>query len=248
MDVGTARSARSSSYRLGLSSLSLGAAPTCAASVSSAEGRRSRRGVQKGGLDQAVARIAQSHPGAAVEVWAEDEARVGLLPLARRVWAKVGQRPRMSSRRRYQWRYVFAFVHPSSGRTEWVITTTVSTGGMSAVLRHFAQLVGAGERRRIALVIDGADWHTSNDPIVPEGIHLIFQPPYSPELQPAEQLWPLLHEPLANRDFVDLDELEDVVGSRCCELSDQPALVQARTKFHWWPADRPSDQATHADS
>jgi len=46
---------------------------------------------------------------------------------------------------------------------------------------------------------------------VPDGIILLFLPPYSPELQPAERLWSLTNEPLVNRAFASLDELEDLI-------------------------------------
>ena len=44
--------------------------------------------------------------------------------------------------------------------------------------------------------------------------HLVFLPPYSPEVQPAERLWPLSNEPLANRVFPSLNELEEVQAER----------------------------------
>jgi transposase len=111
---------------------------------------------------------------------------------------------------------------------------TVSTAVMSICLEHFANEVGTNATRRIVLVLDGAGWHTAKDLVVPEGIDLVFQPPYSPELQPSEQLWPLLHEPLANRNFVDLDELEDVLCEACCGLEDDPEYLRSQTLFHWW--------------
>jgi hypothetical protein len=93
----------------------------------------------------------------------------------------------MSSKRVYKWRYVFGFVHPATGRTEWFITSTVSVAGMSLVLGEFAANVGASSTRRIVLVIDGAGWHTGDDLRVPEGLHLVYLPPYSPELQPSQR-------------------------------------------------------------
>ena len=51
--------------------------------------------------------------------------------------------------------------------------------------------------------------------IVPEGLHLEFMPSHSPELQPTERLWPLVNEPIANRSFQNLDELEEVLFQRC---------------------------------
>ncbi len=129
-------------------------------------------------------------------------------------------------------------MHPASGRTEWLITSTVSSKGMTVALQAFAAEVEAGPGRQIALVIDGAGWHSGDEVSVPDGVHLIFQPPYSPQIQPSEQLWPLLHEALANRDFVDLAEHTAVTGERCRELASSPDLVRGRTLFHWWPEDR----------
>ena len=47
---------------------------------------------------------------------------------------------------------------------------------------------------------------------------LVFLPPYSPELQPAERLWPLVDEPVANRHFATLADLDAVVAERCRRL------------------------------
>src|SRR5215203_1569425 len=56
---------------------------------------------------------------------------------------------------------------------------------------------------------------------------------YSPELQPAEHLWPVLDEPLVNRYFETLADLEHVVTERCRVLNrDQ---LKPGTNFHWWP-------------
>jgi hypothetical protein len=54
-------------------------------------------------------------------------------------------------------------------------------------------------------------------------------------LQPAERLWPLINEPLANRLFADLAELETVQAQRCLTLQAQPERVRAATLFRWWP-------------
>jgi len=85
-------------------------------------------------------------------------------------------------------------------------------------------------------VLDGAGWHVSADLVVPEGIRLIFLPPYTPELQPAERLWPLTNEAIANRRFTSLDELDTALAKRCRALAEQPDLLKANTLFHWWPS------------
>lgn len=104
-------------------------------------------------------------------------------------------------------------------RTQWLLLPTVTTDIFALALQHFAQAVGASKQKQIVLVLDRAGWHTSKALTVPEGLHLLFLPPYSPELQPAEHLWPLSNEPLVNRHFYDLDELEEVQAERSCLLT-----------------------------
>ena len=155
--------------------------------------------------------------------------------MIRRVWAKRGQRPVAISHPRYKWLYLYAFVHPTSGAVEWFSGSTVDTALFSAVLARFAVAVGAGPRKRVLLVLDGAGWHVSADLVVPEGIRLVFLPPYTPELQPAEHLWPLIKEAIANRYFATLPELGRALAKRCRALTAQPDILRANTRFHWWP-------------
>ena len=97
-------------------------------------------------------------------------------------------------------------------------------------LEHLTREVGAGKRKRILLVVDRAGWHTAKKKLkVPEGIHLEFLPSHSPELQPAERLWPLSNEGVANRHFEEIEELEEALGERCVALSKQPDLSSAPT-------------------
>lgn len=70
--------------------------------------------------------------------------------------------------------------------------------------------------------------------LVPDGISLVFLPPYSPELQPAEHLWPLLDEPIVNRHLTSLDDLGATIAERCRQLD--ATTLQPHTNFHWWPS------------
>ena len=132
--------------------------------------------------------VATAFPEARVELWAVDEHRIGLKPLLRRVWAPIGQRPVALVRRRFAWRYVVGFVHPASGRTVFHLATSVNIPLFEAELAAFARTVGAGPKKPIVLVLDQAGWHTSTRLTVPEHVHLLLLPAYSPELQPAEHL------------------------------------------------------------
>jgi transposase len=188
-----------------------------------------------------VAELQQQHPEASLEVWAQDEARLGLIPILRRVWGPRGERSWASVQPRYQWLYLFALVCPQTGEAFFLLLPTVSAAIMSLVLALFAQQVGAGPDRHILVVLDGAGWHVAKDLKVPEGVHLAVLPPYSPEINPAERLWPLVREALANRWFDGLEALEDATARRCNELSAQPEVVRAHCLPSWWPPTHPCE-------
>jgi transposase len=164
-----------------------------------------------------------------------DEHRIGLKPLLRRLWAPIGQRPVAIVQQRFRWRYLVGFVHPASGHTIWHLASGVSIPVFEAELRAFARAVGAGPKKQIVLVLDQAGWHTSMHLRVPDHVHLLFLPAYSPELQPAEHLWPLTNDALANAHFADLDALDDAQFARCAALQRQPDRIRSATLFPWWP-------------
>lgn len=174
-------------------------------------------------------------------VWAEDEHRLGLIPLQRRVWAPRGTRPTAPSDRRYQWLYVYSLVRPTTGQSWWCLLPTVSTAAMSLALAEFAHDEGIDATHRAVVVWDGAGWHTSGALVVPDGIELVPLPPASPELQPAERLWPLVNEAVANRTFTDLDALEAVLVDRCRTLRADRTTIRSVTRYAWWPTDAPLD-------
>ncbi len=123
----------------------------------------------------------------------------------RRVWAPRGKTPLAWVRPRYRWLYVYGFVRPSTGESEFWLLPTVNAEAFSEVLRRFARLRGSGEGKLLLVVLDRAGWHVSGRVEVPEGVRLVFLPPYSPELQPVERVWPLVNEAVANRYFRDLE-------------------------------------------
>jgi transposase len=178
--------------------------------------------------------IRRHHPNALVELWAQDEARLGLVPIVRRVWAQRGKRPIASNRRRYEWVYVYAFTQPSTGRVYWLLLPTVNADLFQLALEDFAKSHNINTNHRVVLVLDGAGWHRAKQLKIPEGIHCLPLPAYSPELQPAERLWPLLRESVSNIDIKNIDELEEKLTDRCNVLSANRDIIFQHTNFSWW--------------
>lgn len=163
-----------------------------------------------------------------------DEHRVGLNPSVRRIWVPWWETPLAKVQWRYEWVWVYGFVHPASGETYWWLLPKVNIETFNRVLADFAQHFGLGPDKHIILSVDQAGWHTSERVVLPVGLHLEFLPSYSPELQPAERLWSILDEPIANRTFEKIEELEQALCERCCVLLQQQDFIRGLTHFHWW--------------
>lgn len=190
----------------------------------------------KQNLPERIRQLEREYPTAVIEVWSLDEHRVGLKPILRRVWTLIGERPIADVYHRYEWLYLYGYVHPQRGRSEWLIIPRVNVQWFNLALKTFAEGVGDGKNKIIVLVVDRGGWHMSEKVELPEGVILEPLPPYSPELQPAERLWTLADEPLVNKSFESLDELEEVLAQRCQVLAGMPAQIKALTNYHWWPA------------
>jgi transposase len=87
-----------------------------------------------------------------------------------------------------------------------------NTDAMNKHLEEIAKAVSPGAQA--VVVLDGAGWHSSRKLIVPDNITLLPLPPYSPELNPAENIWEYLRKnKLANRLYETYDDIVDA----CCE-------------------------------
>jgi transposase len=168
-----------------------------------------------------------------VEVWAQDEGRFGLKPIARRVWSRKGRRPRSCGRTRYDWLYVYGFARPATGQTVTALLPRANAERMGDALALFATRVDPEGRKVLVLLLDNAGWHVAKRLTVPANVVLHFLPPCTPELQPAEPLWPLLREAVANRSIGRIDRLRTILRGRLAHLARHPAVVQPVVGFRW---------------
>ncbi len=122
-----------------------------------------------------------------LEIWFQDEARVGQQGTLTRIWAERGTRPRAPRDTRYIWSYIFCAVCPERAEAAALIMPHADTQAMSAHLAEIAKTVASGAHA--LLILDGAGWHGSAELEVPDNITLLKLPPYSPELNPMENVW-----------------------------------------------------------
>ncbi len=144
-----------------------------------------------------------------------------------------GQRPKSCGRQRYQSLYVYGFARPADGRNLCLLLPKVNTELMGEALAEFARWADPEGDRTLVLLVDNAGWHVAKALDIPADVRLYPLPSCTPELQPAEHLWPLVREALANRDFDHLVALGAKLRRRCDWLASHPQVVQGAVGFHW---------------
>jgi transposase len=184
-------------------------------------------------LRRRVKRLREANRGKRVEVWAEDESRLGLKPIARRVWALRGHRPRSCGRTRYEWLYVYGFARPKTGESFCVLLPRVKAERMGEALAAFAARADPNGEKVLVVLVDNAGWHVAKRLVVPPNVVLHRLPPCTPELQPVEPLWPLVREAVANRSIGRIDRLRAILRGRLGYLADHPELVRPVIGFRW---------------
>jgi transposase len=183
-----------------------------------------------------VKELQKEFPSHQIEVWSFDEHRVGLKPIIRKVWAPIGERQSAVVCHRYEWVYLYRFVNPPTDQTEWFIIPISNIKWLNLVLEQFALQTGAGTSKKILLVMDRAGWHMSDKVIIPSGIYVEYLPPYSPQQQRAGRLWSVADEPLVNKTFDEIQDLEAVFEERCQILSaTMTEPIKNLTNYYWWP-------------
>ncbi len=131
--------------------------------------------------------------GQPIEIWFQDEARVGQKGGHAYIWAKIGSRPAMVRDNRHDSAYLFGAICPARGVGAAIVMPTVNTEAMNEHLAEVGAQVASGAHA--LLVLDGAGWHRAGEKlIVPSNITLLPLPPYAPELNPMENVWKYLRE------------------------------------------------------
>jgi hypothetical protein len=170
--------------------------------------------------------------GTAIEIWWQDEARIGQKNKITRRWAKRGTRPTAPHDQRTRSAYIFGAICPARGAGAALVLPKCNTNAMTLHLREISQAVAPGAHAIVLL--DQAGWHLSNDLAIPDNITLLPLPPKSPELNPVENLWQFMRDNwLSNRVFTSYTDILD----HCCfawnRLIDQPWRIMSIGLRDW---------------
>ena len=142
-----------------------------------------------------------------VEIWFQDEARVGQKGSLSYVWAPIGSRPPMVRDNRHDTAYLFGAICPARGVGAAIIAPAANAECMNLHLQEISTQITPGSIA--VLLCDGAGWHQTGGQLEPPGnIVLLPLPAYSPELNPMENVWEYLRaNKLSARVWQDYDAI-----------------------------------------
>ena len=170
--------------------------------------------------------------GTPIEVWWQDEARVGQKNKITRRWARRGTRPVAPHDQRTSSVYIFGAICPARGTGAAVVMPRCDTTAMQWHLDEIATQVAPGAHA--VVMLDQAGWHTTGKLVAPPNVTLLSLPPRSPELNPVENVWQYMRENwLSNRIFASHQQILET----CCEawnkLIRQPETISSIGKRDW---------------
>lgn len=163
-------------------------------------------------------------PCTAMRLYVMDESRFGLLSIPRRCLTARGVKPIVPYQHRFKNFYLFGAYAPGNGDHFTLEMPYCNADGFQRWMDMFSEHYP--DEFKI-VVLDNGAFHKAASLEVPANIALLFLPPYSPELNPAEQMWDHIKDQLGNLAFDSLEELSDKVAQIVCNLKSE--VVQSIT-------------------
>ncbi len=171
-------------------------------------------------------------PGTPIEIWFQDEARIGQKNKITRRWAKRGTRPSAPRDQRTRSAYIFGAICPARGVGAALVLPKCNTAAMTLHLREISATVAP--RAHAIVIVDQAGWQFSKALEIPRNITPMPLPPKSPELNPVENIWQFMRDNwISNRIFKSNVDILD----HCCfawnQLIKQPWRIMSIGLREW---------------
>jgi hypothetical protein len=167
-----------------------------------------------------------------IEIWFQDEMRLGQKNTRVRQWARKGTRPRQPADQSYQNAYLFGAICPERGTGAAIMMPSADTDAMQRHLEEISKTVATGAHA--VVLMDQAGWHTTGGLEMPENISPMFLPPKSPELNPVENIWQFMRQTwLANRIFETYDAILDAGCEAWNKLIAMPETITSIGSREW---------------
>lgn len=149
--------------------------------------------------------------------------RLGLQGQVRRVWASRGVEVVQPQQFVFEWCYLLLGVNPRTGAIQWDWIDSMKVVDLKPALEQWD--------------VDGIIWdrapsHRAQD-IEALDFEAIYQPAYSPELNPVERLFEELRRAVEGRIYDTLEDKQQAVEAVLQQWETQPDLVQSIAGWDW---------------
>ena len=159
----------------------------------------------------------------------QDEAGFGRINKPKYCWCKKGKRPTVPCHHIREYKYAYGAVEPLTGENFFLTLPYCNTDCMNVFLEKLSEEY---KEDKILLVCDGASWHKSKGLKIPENIEIIHIPPYTPEMNPIEQIWKQIRAMgFKNECFNSLKDVEERLGQTIRSLTHE--MVKCITHRDW---------------
>jgi DDE superfamily endonuclease len=167
--------------------------------------------------------------GRRLRVMFADEARFGRMNRPRPCWAPTGVRPEVAAQLIREYIYLYGAVCPKDGKCVYLIMPAADTSCFQIYLDVLSRKC---RRQHVLLVLDGAPNHQCGLLAIPANISLLFLPPYSPELNPKENLWDEIREKIfKNLALKSMNAVRAKLREAVLYIESNPELVTSITSF-----------------
>ena len=141
---------------------------------------------------------------------------MGLHTIQRRKLTGRGIKPQVQVLGDFTYLWLYGVVEPLTGESFFYEFTHLDTVCFEKFLELFASKYPADLH---IIQVDNGGFHSSLNLSIPENVVLLFQPTYSPEVNPIERLWGYLKEQLKWLRFEQIEELRESVGKELKKLT-----------------------------
>jgi hypothetical protein len=163
----------------------------------------------------------------------EDEAKFARINNLSRCWSLRADRAVVTKQMIREYVYAYTAVCTATGDSFSIIPPVNNTHAMNAFPALLSEQYSS---YNIAMVLDGAGWHTSHALDIPVNINLLHLPPYSPELNPVEHIWDYIRQQKGfnNHTFASIEQVEEHLESALKQITTENTKIKSLCNFNWF--------------
>jgi putative transposase len=159
----------------------------------------------------------------------QDEAGFGRINKPKRCWSKKGTRPSVPCHHIREYVYAYGAVEPQTGESFFLEMPQCNSRCMNIYLKKLSEQYADD---KIILCVDNARWHISTILSIPKNIEIVTLLPYTPEMNPIEQIWKEIRKRgFRNEIFHTLNKVADRLCATICTLTND--IIKSITHRDW---------------